>query len=162
MLNPHNETKLPAKLLLPATSAGIVPGAAMNAARLPSLVQRFFTQRQLEPQGLSSHIVTSCRDTFRLSLTLRQEKFSVYTQDPLDCREHLLQVRSNQRTSAGFAMSAHSFNSIEALFTRPGRVFHEGRGSSPRCRTRCPEHGSTTGIEHCFLSRFKQASAIAN
>ena len=40
----------------------------MNASILPSLVQRFFTQRLLEQQGLSSHTVASYRDTFRLLL----------------------------------------------------------------------------------------------
>jgi len=40
----------------------------MSAAGLPSLVQRFFTQRLLEQQGLSSHTVASYRDTFRLLL----------------------------------------------------------------------------------------------
>ena len=40
----------------------------MNAASLPSLVQRFFTQRLLEQQGLSSHTVASYSDTFRLLL----------------------------------------------------------------------------------------------
>jgi integrase/recombinase XerD len=40
----------------------------VSAASLPSLVQRFFTQRLLEQQGLSSHTVASYRDTFRLLL----------------------------------------------------------------------------------------------
>lgn len=40
----------------------------MSPAGLPSLVQRFFTQRLLEQQGLSSHTVASYRDTFRLLL----------------------------------------------------------------------------------------------
>jgi integrase/recombinase XerD len=40
----------------------------MSAAGLPSLVQRFFTQRLLEQQGLSPHTVASYRDTFRLLL----------------------------------------------------------------------------------------------
>jgi len=40
----------------------------VSAAGLPSLVQRFFTQRLLEQQGLSSHTVASYRDTFRLLL----------------------------------------------------------------------------------------------
>ena len=40
----------------------------MNAASLPSLIQRFFTQRLLEQQGLSSHTVASYSDTFRLLL----------------------------------------------------------------------------------------------
>ncbi|WP_198399499.1 tyrosine-type recombinase/integrase, partial [Caballeronia calidae] len=40
----------------------------MSAASLRSLVQRFFTQRLLEQQGLSSHTVASYRDTFRLLL----------------------------------------------------------------------------------------------
>lgn len=40
----------------------------MNTTSLPSLVQRFFTQRLLEQQGLSPHTVASYRDTFRLLL----------------------------------------------------------------------------------------------
>lgn len=40
----------------------------MSAAGFPSLVQRFFTQRLLEQQGLSSHTVASYRDTFWLLL----------------------------------------------------------------------------------------------
>lgn len=40
----------------------------MNTTSLPSLVQRFFTQRLLEQQDLSSHTVASYRDTFRLLL----------------------------------------------------------------------------------------------
>jgi integrase/recombinase XerD len=40
----------------------------MSATGLPSLVQRFFTQRLLEQQGLSPHTVASYRDTFRLLL----------------------------------------------------------------------------------------------
>ena len=40
----------------------------MSATSLPSLIQRFFTQRLLEQQGLSSHTVASYRDTFRLLL----------------------------------------------------------------------------------------------
>jgi len=40
----------------------------MIRTRLPSLVQRFFTQRLLEQQGVSPHTVASYRDTFRLLL----------------------------------------------------------------------------------------------
>lgn len=40
----------------------------MSAANLPALVQRFFTQRMLEQQGLSAHTVASYRDMFRLLL----------------------------------------------------------------------------------------------
>ena len=47
----------------------------MNAASLPSLVQRFFTQRLLEQQGLSSHTVASYRDTFRLLLGFATQHF---------------------------------------------------------------------------------------
>lgn len=47
----------------------------MNAAGLPSLVQRFFTQRLLEQQGLSSHTVASYRDTFRLLLGFATQNF---------------------------------------------------------------------------------------
>lgn len=45
----------------------------MTAASLPSLVQRFFTQRLLEQQGLSSHTVASYRDAFRLLLGFATE-----------------------------------------------------------------------------------------
>jgi integrase/recombinase XerD len=41
----------------------------MSATTLPSTIQRFFTQRLLEQQGLSSHTVASYRDTFRLLLS---------------------------------------------------------------------------------------------
>jgi integrase/recombinase XerD len=40
----------------------------MSTVGLSSLVQRFFTQRLLEQQGLSPHTVASYRDTFRLML----------------------------------------------------------------------------------------------
>jgi site-specific recombinase XerD len=47
----------------------------MNTSGLPSLVQRFFTQRLLEQQGLSSHTVASYRDTFRLLLGFAMQNF---------------------------------------------------------------------------------------
>ena len=47
----------------------------MSAAGLPSLVQRFFTQRLLLQQGLSSHTVASYRDTFRLLLGFAMQQF---------------------------------------------------------------------------------------
>ena len=47
----------------------------MNAAGLASLVQRFFTRRLLEQQGLSSHTVESYRDTFRLLLGFATQHF---------------------------------------------------------------------------------------
>jgi site-specific recombinase XerD len=40
----------------------------MSTNSIPSLVQRFFTQRLLQQQGLSQHTVASYRDTFRLLL----------------------------------------------------------------------------------------------
>lgn len=40
----------------------------MNSAGLASLLQRFFTQRLLEQQGVSSDTLASYRDTFRLLL----------------------------------------------------------------------------------------------
>jgi len=45
----------------------------MSADSLQSLIQRFFTQRLLEQQGLSSHTIASYRDTFRLMLTFAME-----------------------------------------------------------------------------------------
>lgn len=47
----------------------------MRAAGLPSLLQRFFTQRLLLQQGLSSHTVASYRDTFRLLLGFAMQHF---------------------------------------------------------------------------------------
>lgn len=47
----------------------------MNPASLPSLIQRFFTQRMLEQQGLSSKTVASYRDTFRLLLGFATKHF---------------------------------------------------------------------------------------
>jgi site-specific recombinase XerC len=40
----------------------------MNAAGTASLLQRFFTDRLREQQGVSAHTVASYRDTFRLLL----------------------------------------------------------------------------------------------
>lgn len=45
----------------------------MSPAGFPSLIQRFFTQRLLEQQGLSPHTVASYRDTFRLLLAFATE-----------------------------------------------------------------------------------------
>jgi integrase/recombinase XerD len=40
----------------------------MTTIHLPALVQRFFTQRLLEQQGVSPYTIASYRDTFRLLL----------------------------------------------------------------------------------------------
>ena len=46
----------------------------MSTASFPSLVQRFFTQRLIGQQGLSSHTVASYRDTFRLLLVFATQQ----------------------------------------------------------------------------------------
>ncbi len=46
----------------------------MNTIHLPALVQRFFTQRLLVQQGVSSYTVASYRDTFRLLLAFTAEQ----------------------------------------------------------------------------------------
>ena len=38
----------------------------MTASSLPSLLQRFFTERLITQQGVSPHTVAGYRDTFRL------------------------------------------------------------------------------------------------
>jgi len=46
----------------------------VNTIHLPALVQRFFTQRLLVQQGVSSYTVASYRDTFRLLLAFTAEQ----------------------------------------------------------------------------------------
>lgn len=46
----------------------------MITTHLPALVQRFFTQRLLQQQGVSTHTVASYRDTFRLLLAFATEQ----------------------------------------------------------------------------------------
>jgi site-specific recombinase XerD len=92
----------------------------VSAASLPSLVQRFFTQRLLEQQGLSSHTVASYRDTFRLLLAfaakhigrapsnLRIEDFDVSLIEKF--LQHLEQGRGNSvRTRNTRLAAVHAF-----------------------------------------------------
>ncbi|NUA27055.1 tyrosine-type recombinase/integrase [Cupriavidus basilensis] len=92
----------------------------MSAANLPSLVQRFFTQRLLQQQGLSSHTVSSYRDTFRLLLAfaadhvgrapsnLRIEDFDVSLIEKF--LQHLEQGRGNSvRTRNTRLAAVHAF-----------------------------------------------------
>jgi integrase/recombinase XerD len=53
----------------------------MSAADLPSLVQRFFTDRLLTQVGASPHTIASYRDTFRLLLAFASESL---TRQPSD------------------------------------------------------------------------------
>lgn len=92
----------------------------MSAANFPSLVQRFFTQRLLEQQGLSPHTVASYRDTFRLMLafaalhtghapsTLRIEELDVSFFEKF--LRHLEQGRGNSVRTRNIRLAAvHSF-----------------------------------------------------
>jgi len=92
----------------------------MNATVLPSLVQRFFTQRLLEQQGLSSHTVASYRDTFRLLLGFATQQFgrapSKLLMEELDVSfmekflRHLEQDRGNSvRTRNTRLAAVHAF-----------------------------------------------------
>ena len=92
----------------------------MSAAGLPSLLQRFFTQRLLLQQGLSSHTVASYRDTFRLLLGFAMQQFgrapSKLLMEELDASfmekflRHLEQSRGNSvRTRNTRLAAVHAF-----------------------------------------------------
>jgi site-specific recombinase XerD len=92
----------------------------MSASRLPSLVQRFFTQRLLEQQGLSPHTVASYRDTFRLLLSFAAQHVgrapSNLQTEELDAAfietflRHLEQDRGNSvRTRNARLAAVHAF-----------------------------------------------------
>jgi len=98
----------------------------MNASGLPSLVQRFFTQRLLEQQGLSSHTVASYRDTFRLLLGFATQQFvrapSKLLMEELDVSfmekflRHLEQDRGNSvRTRNTRLAAVHAFFAFVAI-----------------------------------------------
>ena len=98
----------------------------MNAAGLPSLVQRFFTQRLLEQQGLSSHTVASYRDTFRLLLSFATQHCgrapSKLLMEELDASfmekflRHLEQSRGNSvRTRNTRLAAVHAFFRFVAI-----------------------------------------------
>ena len=98
----------------------------MNPASLAPLLQRFFTQRMLEQQGLSSHTVASYRDTFRLllgfaTLHFGREPSKLLTQE-LDVSfiekflQHLEQSRGNTvRTRNTRLAAVHSFFRFVAI-----------------------------------------------
>ena len=98
----------------------------MSAAGLPSLVQRFFTQRLLEQQGLSSHTVGSYRDTFRLLLGFATQHCgrapSKLLMEELDASfmekflRHLEQSRGNSvRTRNNRLAAVHAFFRFVAI-----------------------------------------------
>ncbi|KJK13716.1 integrase [Burkholderiaceae bacterium 16] len=136
----------------------------MSAARLPSLVQRFFTQRLLEQQGLSSHTVASYRDTFRLLLAfatkhigrapskLQIEDFDVSLIEKF--LHHLEQDRGNSvRTRNTRLAAVHAFFrfvaiSEPALFLQCQRILAI---PSKRC-----EHGPVE-----FLTEGEAAALVA-
>jgi integrase/recombinase XerD len=101
-------------------STRTVGRTAVSAAGLPSLVQRFLTQRLIEQQGLSSHMVASYLDTFRLPLgfatknigrepsKLRIEDFDVSLIE--EFLQHLEHGRSNSvRTRNTRLAAVHAF-----------------------------------------------------
>lgn len=82
----------------------------MSIASLPSLIQRFFTQRLLEQQGLSPHTVASYRDTFRLLLAF--------------ATKHIGRAPSNLR-----------MEELDVIFVEKFlRDLEQGRGNSVRTR----------------------------
>ena len=98
----------------------------MKTTSLPSLVQRFFTQRMLEQQGLSSHTVASYRDTFRLLLAFAAQHIghapSKLQMEELDVSfiekflRHLEQGRGNSvRTRNTRLAAVHAFFQFVAI-----------------------------------------------
>jgi len=92
----------------------------MNAANLPALLQRFFTQRLQMQLGASSHTIASYRDTFRLLLvfvsTRRMRRPSQLCVEDLDATlidaflEHLERERGNSpRTRNARLVAVRSF-----------------------------------------------------
>ncbi len=87
----------------------------MNTSHLPALVQRFFTQRLLEQQGVSPHTVASYRDTFRLLLAFATKETgrspSKLMLEDLDMfLHHLEQERGNSiRTRNTRLAGVHAF-----------------------------------------------------
>jgi integrase/recombinase XerD len=135
----------------------------VSAACLPALVQRFFTQRLLEQQGLSSHTVASYRDTFRLLLAfatkhigrapskLRIEDFDVSLIE--EFLQHLEHGRGNSvRTRNTRLAAVHAFFrfvavSEPALFLQCQRILAI---PSKRC-----EHGPVE-----FLTESEAAALV--
>lgn len=133
----------------------------MSAASLPALVQRFFTQRLLEQQGLSSHTVASYRDTFRLLLAfatkhigrapskLRIEDFDVSLIE--EFLQHLEHGRGNSvRTRNTRLAAVHAFFrfvavSEPALFLQCQRILAI---PSKRC-----DRPKITGAKSCPILR---------
>jgi integrase/recombinase XerD len=98
----------------------------MNMSSLPSLIQRFFTQRMLEQQGLSEHTVASYRDTFRLLLEFAAQHIghapSKLQMEELDASfvenflRHLEQGRGNSvRTRNARLAAVHAFFRFVAI-----------------------------------------------
>lgn len=98
----------------------------MSATGFPSLLQRFFTQRLLLQQGLSSHTVASYRDTFRLLLGFAMQHFgrapSTLLMEELDASfmekflRHLEQSRGNSARTRNTRLAAvHAFFRFVAI-----------------------------------------------
>ena len=136
----------------------------MSAAGLPSLVQRFFTQRLLLQQGLSSHTVASYRDTFRLLLGFAMQQFgrtpSKLLMEELDATfmekflRHLEQSRGNSvRTRNTRLAAVHAFFRFVSI-NEPGLALQCQRIlaiPSKRC-----EHGPVE-----FLTEEEAAALVA-
>ena len=98
----------------------------MSIAGFPFLIQRFFTQRLLEQQGLSSHTVASYRDTFRLLLAFAAQHLgrapSMLLTEELDASfiekflRHLEQSRGNSVRTRNTRLAAlHAFFRFVAI-----------------------------------------------
>jgi len=98
----------------------------MTTTRLPALVQRFFTQRLLDQQGVSPHTVASYRDTFRSLLAFAAKTTrcspSRLQLEVLDTRlierflHHLEEERGNSvRTRNARLTAIHAFFQFVAI-----------------------------------------------
>ena len=164
----------------------------MNSAGLASLLQRFFTQRLLEQQGVSSDTVASYRDTFRLLLRFATQHLgrapSKLLLDELDgifiekFLRHLERDRGNSVRTRNTRLAAiHAFFRFVAisepaiglqcqriLRSQPNAAsmvrssFSRRTRSRPSWRTLIRKHGLGAEIARCFLSQLKPDFAITS
>lgn len=80
----------------------------MNAAGTASLLQRFFTDRLREQQGVSAHTVASYRDTFRLLLRFAAQQLKRGLANYAWKTSTLLSWRRSFATSNGSAPTLHA------------------------------------------------------
>ena len=100
----------------------------MSAVALPTLIQRFFTDRLCVQMEASRHTVAGYRDTFRLLLGYAGAR---YGKPPVkltveDIDAVVLPLRCDERSNLAAALPAHPRDAQQAL--------GEAHGDVPGCR----------------------------